>query len=217
MQIQWLGQSCFKIQAKNHIGEVTIITDPYDPYVGFNLGKVGADIVTISHEHKDHSYLEAIKGEPFIISTPGEFETRGIFVYGIHAFHDDKHGAERGGNTVYLINAEDMNIVHLGDLGHELNNEQMERMSNIDVLLVPVGGGPTIDLKKAVDIISQIEPRIVIPMHYSIPGSKLESLKPLDEFLKVCGMKPEIMDKLKISKKDLPQDNTKLIVLSSQA
>lgn len=213
MQIQWLGQSYFKIQTKNNGDEIVIATDPYGSTIGLNPPKVQADIVTISHHHEDHNNLDAIKGEPFIIDGPGEYETKGVFVYGIPAWHDDKQGQERGNNIIYRFKAEEMNIVHLGDLGHELNDEQLERMNNVDILLIPVGGKVTIDAKKASEIISAIEPRIIIPMHYKIPGLKAD-LGAVEEFLKVSGLPSEKMDKLKITKKDLPQEEMKVIILN---
>ncbi|MEK7653149.1 MAG: MBL fold metallo-hydrolase [Patescibacteria group bacterium] len=214
MTIQWFGQSYFKIQFKNSAGEeVTIATDPYSPEIGLNPPKTQADILTISHDHPDHNNLEAIKGEPFVINEPGEYETKGVFIYGIPAWHDEKQGKERGNVTIFRFQAEDLNVVHLGDLGHELNDDQLEKLNDVDILLVPVGGGPTIDAKKANEIISEIEPRIIIPMHYKIPGLKYD-FKTADEFLKISGLPSEKMDKLKISRKDLPVEEMKVVILN---
>lgn len=213
MQIQWLGQSCFKIQSKNSGQEITIITDPYGDDVGLKPLKIPADIVTISHDHHDHNNLDAIKGDSFIVHMPGEYETKGVFIYGIPAFHDNKEGRERGNIIMFKINTEDLTVAHLGDLGHELNDEQLDKLGNVDILLIPVGGNYTIDAKKATEIISAIEPRIVIPMHYQIPGlkSKLDSV---EIFVKESGLPSEKMDKLKIAKKDLPAEETKIIILN---
>ena len=183
MQIQWFGQSFFKLQAKNNEEEVIIAIDPYDDSYGLKVPKFSADIVTISHNHPDHNNLDAIKGEPFIINGPGEYETKNIFVYGIPSWHDDQQGQKRGNNTIYRLTVEDMNIIHLGDLGHTLDDEQLEKMNGVDILMIPIGGDVTIDAKKANDIIAEIEPRIVIPMHYQIPGLKVK-LDPLETFLK---------------------------------
>lgn len=218
MQIQWFGQSYFKIQTKNNGEEVVIATDPYDSGYGLKPPKFQADIVTVSHGHNDHNNLDAIKGEPFVINGPGEYETKGVFIYGIPAWHDETEGSERGAVTMYRINAEDMNVVHLGDLGHELSDEQLEKMNNVDILLIPVGGIFTIDAKKANSVISKIEPRIIIPMHYNLPGLKFKSGKKIDsidKFLKESGLSSEKMDKLKISRKDLPQEETKIIILKN--
>lgn len=216
MIIQWIGQSCFKIQSKNNGSEVTIVTDPYDEKTGPKMPKIQADIVTISHDHHDHNNLDAIKGEPFIVNTPGEYETKEILIYGIPSQHDDKKGEGRGNNIIYKIVSEELHIAHLGDLGHILNDEQLEKIGNVDILMIPIGGNYTIDSKKAIEIISQIEPRIVIPMHYKMPGFTSD-IATADEFIKNCGLPLEKLDKLKIVKKDLPPDTTKLIVLSLNA
>lgn len=215
MQIQWFGQSCFKIQTKNINGEITIITDPYGENFGLKLPKLQADIVTISHEHDDHNNAKVIGGDPLIINTAGEYETKGVFIFGMPAHHDNKEGQERGNITIFKINTEDITIAHLGDLGHELNNDILERLGNIDILLLPIGGTYTINSKLASKIISVIEPRIVIPMHYHIPGLQLDiALETVENFLKESGLPSERMDKFKILKKDLPPDATKVIILN---
>ena len=209
MTIFWLGQSAFKIVDK----EVTVAIDPYDK-IGLKMPKFQADILLITHDHSDHNFIEAIKGEPFIIDSQGEYEVRNVFVYGLPAFHDNKEGAESGKITVFVIEMEGMKIAHLGDIGQEsLTDEQLEELEGVDILLIPVGGEETINGAGAVKIISQIQPRIVIPMHYKIPGLNMR-LEPVDKFLKEFGVSaPEKMEKLKISKKDLPQEETKVIVL----
>lgn len=213
MYITWLGQSCFKFQDKNGSDAVTLVTDPFDSSIGLRVPKIDADILTISHGHKDHGNLEAIKGKPFIIDTAGEYEIKNISIEGVETFHDDKKGAERGKNIAYRIDMDDIVIVHLGDLGHELNPHQMEKLAGADILLIPVGGNYTIDAKKAVNVVSQIEPRIIIPMHYKIPGLKFE-IDGVDKFIKELGLKPRQEEKLKISKKDLPQEDTELVILN---
>lgn len=214
MQIQWLGQSCFKISIRSSDGDITVITDPVGEKYGIKIGKHNADIVTVSHQHEDHNNIDAIKNDAFIIENPGEYETKGVFVYGIAAYHDASQGSERGLNTIYAIKAEDMRVVHLGDLGHQLSNEQIEQIGDVDVLLVPVGGQYTLDAKGATELISQLDPRLVIPMHYSIPGLTMsKEIAGVDQFLKACALPAETLPRLKISKKDLPQDSTKVIVL----
>lgn len=213
MQIQWFGQSFFKIQTKNNGQEIIVATDPYDQSCGLKPPAFSADILTISHDHDDHNNIGAIKGEPFLINTPGEYETKGVFIYGLPAWHDGKNGAERGNTIIYKISAEDISVVHLGDLGQELTNEQIENLGNVDVLLIPVGGQVTIDAKKAAEIVSQLEPKIVIPMHYRLDGLKFK-FDAVENFIKEVGLAPEKIDKLKIVKKDLPMEETKLIILS---
>jgi len=218
MQIKWFGQSCFKIQTKHQNEETFIITDPYCNNYGLKLPRLSADIVTVSHEHKDHNNYSAIKKikgkkEPFLINGPGEYEISNVFIYGIPSFHDNSQGKDRGQNMIYIIKAENIVIGHLGDLGQkELTPKQLEIMNSIDILLIPVGGKYTIDAKESTKIISQIEPRIVIPMHYKIPNLKLDIDK-VDKFIKEMGGQSETEDKLKISRKNLPSDETKIIIL----
>ncbi len=172
-----------------------------------------ADLLSIDPIHWVETYLN-IKGEPFIIDSQGEYEVKNVFVYGLPAYHDNKEGAESGKITVFVIELEGMKIAHLGDIGQEsLTDEQLEELEGVDVLLIPVGGEETINGTGAVKIISQIQPRIVIPMHYKIPGLNTK-LEPVDKFLKEFGVSaPEKMEKLKISKKDLPQEETRVIIL----
>jgi len=209
MYITWLGQACFKIQGK----EVTIITDPYDNKLGIKLPRLTGDILTVSHNHYDHNNTKAVSGNPFIIETAGEYEIKGVFIQGISSWHDAKEGTERGNNTIFLFEIEEVKIAHLGDLGTTLSDEQLDKLEGIDVLLIPVGGIYTIDGKQAAAVISQIEPRIVIPMHYKIPGLK-EKLQTVDKFCDEMGVKQNgVEDKIRITKKDLPVEETKVIIL----
>ncbi|MBU1038882.1 MBL fold metallo-hydrolase [Patescibacteria group bacterium] len=216
MVIQWFGQSCFKIQAKPGPGqEVTVIFDPFDPKrVGLKLPKLVGDIVVVTHDHFDHNYTEGVTGQPFLINGPGEYEFKGAFLYGLPAWHDDQEGRERGAITMCFLEVEGLSVAHLGDLGQsELTSQQMELLEGVDILLLPVGGNYTIDGKKAASIVNQIEPRIIIPMHYKLPGLKVE-IEGVDKFVKEVGFKPSTMDKLKIVKKDLPQEDSQLILLT---
>jgi L-ascorbate metabolism protein UlaG (beta-lactamase superfamily) len=212
MTITWLGQSCFKIQS----GDVTVVTDPYNSDVGFKLPRLTADIVTVSHEHYDHNNVagvSGVNGAPFLISAPGEYEVKGVFVYGIPFWHDKSEGKDRGQSIAYRIEAEGISVAHLGDLGHTLSEEQVAELDGVDILLIPVGGKWTIGANEAVEIINEIEPRIVIPMHYKIPGLKVD-VESVDKFLKEMGAsKAEKLPKLKIAKKDLPQEEMKVILL----
>jgi len=210
MIINWLGLSAFKIQTKDAI----LAIDPYDK-IGLKMSKFQADILLVSHEHEGHNNTAAIKGTPFLISGPGEYEVKNIFIYGIPAFHDNKEGTEKGRITMYLIEAEGIKISFLSDIGQDnLTEAQLELLGGADILLIPVGGINTINGFSAVKIISQIQPRIVIPMHYKIPGLNLK-LEDVGKFLKEFGVaQPEKLDKLKITKKDLPQEETKVIILN---
>lgn len=209
MVIYWLGQSAFKIQDK----DLTIAIDPYGNN-GLKMPKFQADLLLITHDHPDHNNVEAIKGEPFLINGVGEYEVKNVFVYGLKGFHDNKEGKENGKITSYVLEYEGLTFAHLGDIGQDnLSERQLEKLEGVDILMIPVGGETTIDGAGAVKIISQIQPRIVIPMHYKIPGLN-KKLDPVERFLKEFGVtNPEKMEKLKIAKKDLPQEETKVIIL----
>jgi len=214
MIISWLGQSCFKIQDKIGPEGVTIVTDPFGKEFGLKVPNFEADIITVSHQHPDHNNIDALRGEPFIIDCAGEYDYKGVLVEGVDSFHDDKNGAERGANVIYRLEVDDISIAHLGDLGHVLDNAQLEKLVGTDILLIPVGGKYTIDAKKALEVISQIEPRIVIPMHYMVKDLKVDGLDGVDKFIKELGLTPTYEEKLKISKKDLPQEDMELVILS---
>ena len=232
MQIIWKGQSFFQILvSKNKENVVKIAIDPYDEQIGLKPPVCEADILLITHSHYDHNNVKTVKAPtsgypPFLISGPGEYEIKGIFIQGISSFHDNAQGKERGENTIYTLESEGIKICHLGDLGQkELTDEQLEKIGAVDILMIPVGGVYTISAKEAAKVISQIEPKIVIPMHYQIPYSgrrpdgsyrpKLKvKLEGLDKFLKMMGVKaPEVSKKLSISQKNLPSEGMKVIVL----
>lgn len=213
----WKGQSCFEIIASQQKGEqVKIVIDPFSEEIGLKLPKMEADILLVTHGHSDHSNAKEIGGDPFLIENPGEYERKDVFVRGIASYHDDKEGKERGQNTIYTIEAEELRLCHLGDFGQaDLTPEQLETIGDIDILMVPVGGNSTIDAKGAVKVISQIEPRIIIPMHYNAPKLKVK-LDDLDKFLKEMGRKAvEPQPKLLIKKKDLSVEEEKVVVLQS--
>ena len=212
MHITWLGQSCFKLQDKIGPDGVLLVTDPYGDEIGLKMPRLEANIVTVSHGHFDHNNTDAIRGNPFIINTAGEYEIKGVFIEGVESWHDEKNGSERDENIIYRIEMEDISITHLGDLGHVLDTKQLEKLEGTDILLIPVGGKYTINAAKAVEVISQIEPRIVIPMHYKITGLKVD-IDGVEKFIKELGLKPRNEEKLKITKKDLPQEDMELVVL----
>jgi L-ascorbate metabolism protein UlaG (beta-lactamase superfamily) len=200
MEITWLGHSCFRLRGK----QVTVITDPYSPATGYSLGKATAQIVTVSHSHPGHSCIEGISGEPKIIKGPGEYEMNDVITLGIATYHDQEHGAIRGKNTAYLINVDDVMVCHLGDLGHVLTSEQAAKLDTMDVLLVPVGGGSTIDATQAAEIVRRLEPKIVIPMHYKTEALKRD-LATEERFLKEMGVKDILpQPKLNVNKVSLP-------------
>ena len=216
MNITWFGQSCFRIEAKGAhstgSGQVSILIDPFSKEIGLRPPKIKDDIILVSHHHYDHDNVSEANPEAFLIDGPGEYEKQGISVRGIQSFHDKSGGKERGLNTMYVIKAEDVIICHMGDFGQDKFEEhQLEEIGDIDILMIPVGGVYTINYKEAVNIISQIEPKVIIPMHYKIKDLKVDIEGP-DKFLKEIGLTPEKNDKLKITKKTLPVEETKLIL-----
>lgn len=215
MNIFWHGQSCFQInlsQGKNN--HVNIVIDPFSEKMGLRLPKLQADILLITHEHYDHNNVKAVSGNPFIVSGPGEYEIKNVFIEGISSWHDNSQGKERGENTIYTIEAEELKLCHLGDLGQkELTEEQIEKIGEIDVLMIPIGGVYTISAKEALKVMSQLEPKIIIPMHYQIPKLNIK-LDSLDKFLKIVGIKSIIpQSKFSIKKKDISPEEAKIIVL----
>ena len=214
-KITFAGRSCFQISvsnSKDHSADIVI--DPFDEKSGLKLPNFSADIVLSTHAHHDHNNIKAVKGDPFVISGPGEYEVKGVFVQGIPSWHDDKEGKERGSNTIYVIEAEDIKFCHLGDLGQkQLTDEQLEKIDTIDVLMIPVGGKYTIDSQEAQKIISQIEPKIVIPMHYALPKQS-DDLDGVDKFLKVMGKNAIApIDKLTVKDSTLPKEGATEIVI----
>ena len=200
MDISWLGHSCFRLKGSH----ATVITDPYSPDLGYSLGKTTARIVTVSHPHPGHSYIQGIGGQPKVVSRPGEYEISGVLVIGIATFHDGEGGKKRGKNTAYLMEIDEISVCHLGDLGHVLTGEQVEEIDNVDVLLLPVGGVSTINASKAAEVVRQLEPKVVIPMHYKTPALSWE-LEPVDRFLKEIGAKQvDPLPKLSLTKSSLP-------------
>jgi L-ascorbate metabolism protein UlaG (beta-lactamase superfamily) len=200
VDITWLGHSCFRLKGSH----ATIITDPYSAGLGYSLGKPTARIVTVSHEHPGHCYVEGVGGQPKVVSRPGEYEISEVLIIGIATFHDGEGGKKRGKNTVYLMEIDEVAVCHLGDLGHVLTNAQIEDIGNVDVLLLPVGGVSTLNAPMAAEVVRQLEPKAIIPMHYKTPVLKRE-LEPVDRFLKEIGAKQVTSQpKLSISKSNLP-------------
>lgn len=191
-----------------------MITDPFDKKIGLKMPSLEADIVTVSHDHYDHNNVAAVKNNPYLVNMAGEYDVKGVAIHGIESDHDDKGGKERGKNIIFRFEIDDISVTHLGDLATTLTDAQLEVLVGTDILLIPIGGKYTLDAKKAVEVISQIEPRIVIPMHYKTPDLAMDDLDGLEKFIKEFGVKPTEEQKLKISKKDLPQEDMELVILS---
>ena len=208
MDITWYGHSCFRLSERG----VTIVSDPPSDDLGYDRPRIRADVVTISHDHPGHNNRVGFRGGPLFFDGPGEYEVKGVFITGIATYHDGRGGAARGRNTVFLFDFDGVTVCHLGDLGHVPTQSQVEALSDVDVLLIPVGGVHTIDASKATEVISLIEPRLVVPMHYktSVEQAKLQTV---DKFLKEMGLDPmPLQPELKITKSSLPEE-TQVILL----
>lgn len=214
--VQYLGHACFRLRGRDGV----VICDPYSRSVGLDLGRPTAHIVTVSHSHPDHNNVAQVKPlreKLFVVEAPGEYEVSGILITGVRTYHDKAKGAELGTNTAYVIHLDDVVFCHLGDLGHELSQAQVEAIGNVDVLFVPVGGGETIGPAEAINVISQLEPRIVVPMHYGTAQMSFDQpLAPLERFTQELGMKEVVAEeKLSLSASNLPGDNeeTRTVIL----
>jgi L-ascorbate metabolism protein UlaG (beta-lactamase superfamily) len=208
MTISWYGQSCFRLETKG----VSLLIDPFSKDIGLKAPRLNDNIFLVSHEHFDHNNVEGVPEGSFVINGPGEYEKSGVRVQGIVSYHDNKEGTERGLNTIYVIDMEEMRLCHLGDLGQaKLTEQQIEAIGDIDILFIPIGGRYTINASEAEDIIKEIDPKIIIPMHYKVPGLEMELDGP-QKFLKEMGLQPEEVETYRIAKKLLPQEETKLVI-----
>jgi len=176
-----------------------------------------AEVVTVSHDHGNHSYTQVVRDGAYEIHGPGEYEIAGVSVIGVPTYHDSEKGKKEGRNTVYLIEIDDVRVCHLGDLGHKLEDTEAEAIASPDVLLVPVGGHTTMSGAQAAEVVRQLEPRYVVPMHYAIPGLKLD-LDPIDRFLREMGVtSSEAQPKLSVQKSSVTEYETKVVVLEAKA
>jgi L-ascorbate metabolism protein UlaG (beta-lactamase superfamily) len=211
MDIIWYGLSCFRMSER---GLATVVTDPYAPGAGMPLLKLKADIVTVSHDAPGHNYLKAVKGERRAINGPGEYELGGVFITGITMGGVKKNGSQS--NTLYVFDFEGVTIVHLGDLARVPSQAEIEDLGAVDIALVPVGGGGALGAADAAEVISLIEPSIVIPMHYKAGQSELK-LAPVTRFLSEMGLTHvEPLPVLKITKSALSEE-TQVVVLQPAA
>ncbi|MGD9364981.1 MAG: MBL fold metallo-hydrolase [Desulfobacteraceae bacterium] len=163
MKIQWFGHACFLLTSNDNI---RILMDPFDESVGYDLPNTSADIVTVSHQHSDHSNTALVDGPFDLVDTPGKHFIKGMNIKGIPTYHDNSQGAKRGTNIIFNVSVDNLNVCHCGDLGHMLTSEQISALGAVDILLIPVGGTYTIDAIIARDIIDALKPRLTIPMHY---------------------------------------------------
>jgi L-ascorbate metabolism protein UlaG (beta-lactamase superfamily) len=214
MEIVWYGLSCFRLTERNM---ASVVTDPYDAdTAGLEPLKLKADIVTISHDAPGHNNHPAVKGKSHVITGPGEFEIGGVFITGVQTNSVSKHTKDEPRNTLYMFDYGGVNIVHLGDLRRVPTQTEVEALGNVHVALVPVGGGGGLTSAKAIEVISLLEPGIVIPMHFATPGLKFE-LGPLSKFLKEMGVgEVEPQPSLKITSTSIPEE-TRVVVLKAES
>lgn len=210
MEITWYGLSCFRLTER---GLATVVTDPYDHnVVGFSPLKIRGDIVTISHAAPGHSFEAAVKPKQRVIDGPGEYEIGNVFITAVQT-NGKKRSTEELRNTLYVFDYNGVTVAHLGDLNQVPSQAQVEALGNVNIALVPVGGGRGLNAAKAAEVVSLIEPGIVIPMHYSMPQGKLE-LDPLDKFIKEMGLgQVEPQSSIKITRSSVPTE-TRVEVLS---
>lgn len=208
MDIHWFGHACFRIRERG----VTIVTDPHPEELGYARPRIRADVVTVSHPHEGHSALKGFRGSPRVVDSPGEYEVGGVFVTGVSTFHDDAGGGERGQNVAFLYDFWGLTVCHLGDLGHVLTQAQVEALDQVNVLLVPVGGGSTITAVQAAEVVNLVEPNVVIPMHYWTEAAARD-LDRVEHFLRVMGSSNVTsQEMLRISAGSLP-DDTEIVLL----
>ena len=210
MEIVWYGHSCFRLAERSM---ATVVTDPYDhTTTGYEALKLKADIVTISHEAPGHSFVSAVKGRKHTLTGPGEFEIGGVFITGVQTNGHGKRAADEPRNTLYVFDYEGVTVAHLGDLRRVPSQTEIEALGTVHVALVPVGGGGGLNAAKAAEVVSLIEPGIVITMHYHTPDSQIK-LAPLSKFLKEMGLtNVEALDSLKITSASIPEE-TRVVVL----
>lgn len=210
MEITWYGHSCFRITER---GMASVVTDPYDhKVVGYGELALRADIVTISHDAPGHNFVQSVKGNKWTIDGPGEYEIGSVFLTAVSAGKSESK--DNGRNMVYIFDYDNVSVCHLGDLKTVPSRKEVDAFGNVDVLLVPVGGGNALPAAKAAEVVNLIEPGIVIPMHYHTPKSKIK-LDELSPFLKQMGLGDQVAveESLKVTKRDIPEE-TSVVVLA---
>ena len=213
MEITWYGHSCFRLTERNY---VTVVTDPYDnKIIGYDPLKLKAEIVTVSHDAPGHNNSDAVKGTTHVLTGPGEFEIGGVFITAVQTDSAGKKTKDVTRNTIYVFDYDGITVAHLGDLQKIPTQSEIELLGTVNVALVPVGGGNSLNAAKAAEVVSMLEPNLVIPMHYSTPDSKIK-LDEINKFIKEMGLsKQDAQPSLKVSRSSLP-DETHVIVLDYQ-
>ncbi|MFQ5942001.1 MAG: MBL fold metallo-hydrolase [Anaerolineales bacterium] len=213
MDITWYGLSCFRIKER---GLATVVTDPYDPSLGLPSLKLKADLVTVSHDAAGHNYVKGVRGQRLRITGPGEYEVGGVFITGISMTAEIKGKNGRTSNTLYVFDFDGLTVAHLGDLSYVPTQSQIENLGPVDLAMVPVGGGGALSPSQAAEVISLIEPSLVVPMHYKT-GKEKPKLGQVAKFLSEMGVgKQEPLVELKVSRSGL-SDQTQVVVLEPSA
>ncbi len=208
MEITWYGHACFRLKGR----QGTVVTDPYDKSLGLSLPNLKTDIVTVSHDAPGHNNQSAVRGKTRTITGPGEYEIGGVFITGVRTADRSIKDANGHPNTVYVFDYDGVTIAHLGDLDRVPTQTQVEALGTVHVALVPVGGGRGLNAAKAAEVVSLLEPGIVIPMHFGTPASKLK-LDPLSKFLKEMGLgQVEPLPSLQVRPTTVPEE-TNVVVL----
>ena len=203
MEITWLGHSCIRIR----VNGATLITDPYDDSLGLSMGRPVAQIITVSNSHPHHSHVSGVGGDPIVIDGPGEYEIGEFYISGVGTAHTVGGREERRINTVFSLRVEGLTLCHLGDLSRPLSPQLIQQLGHTDVLLVPAGGGCTVTTSQAADLVGQLAPRIVIPMHYASGQLTTVELGPLDPFLSDMGLIEVAREKkVNVTLSTLPRD-----------
>lgn len=209
MKIRWLGHACFLLESQDG---TKIVTDPFDGSVGYKMPMLEADIVSVSHDHYDHNYVEGVQGDPQIIRSAGEYTIGNVKIKGVPAYHDEVKGAKRGTNIIFNFDIDGIKVCHVGDLGHLLSKSQLEEVGHVDVLLIPVGGIFTLDAEGAAAAVEQFSPKIIIPMHFRTPAVSMP-IDPVDVFLEKMGYGEQLdSDTIEITAEDIGNER-RIIVL----
>jgi len=203
LQIRWHGHSCFEIT-----NEVTLVTDPHDgKSIGIHAPNVTGDIILVSHDHYDHNSVKSVEKEGSkVITDTRKRNISNVEIKGIESFHDECCGEKRGSNIIYKFTMENITFCHMGDLGHDLDEDTVQKIGDVDILFIPIGGTFTLDAKQAWRIIKKVKPRIAVPMHYKIGGLSLP-ITGIEPFLEES--KYEILkvgNEIDIEKEDLPEE-----------
>ncbi len=203
LQIRWHGHSCFEIT-----NDVTLVTDPHDgKSIGIPAPSVAGDVILVSHDHYDHNSVKTVEKEDSkVVTDERKKNISNIEIKGIESFHDECNGAKRGKNIIYKFIMDDVSFCHLGDLGHELDDDAVQKIGDVDILFIPVGGTFTVDAEQAWKVINSIKPKIAIPMHYKIGGLSLP-IDGVDSFLEKNIFKTlKVGNEIDIEKEDLPSE-----------